>query len=411
MFPAGSDAVRTIVGCWAAMRRGLGVAVPVAIATVLLGGAPASAQVIAPALHTLTVSTSIADAPAGATKPGKIVIGPAASCDAICTYPLPGGTRVELVAEAFAGSVFRQWAQPALCAEFPYVEERCTVTIGVADVAVTAVFVQGKGTLAVSATGDVAIVSDPPGISCADGAHPSSDCAATFPVGTKVRLTATPTTPGVRVTRWSTWECEPRALICDVTVDGQRAVTAFVVPFVILVKKSGDTSATITPTPTATGYACLPGCPAFRHNIRSGARQVSYRTTGGVGPFRGWAGPCADGPPDVCSFFAFQTEIVVAAYGDLPFANTPLSLEFKKVVVYKKGPGAVSVAYGGPFRRCLRISCSFRIPASTYVTLVPRPKPGARFLRWDGGLCPASKRCRVKAELIDAVRGVFAGPV
>jgi hypothetical protein len=383
-------------------------------AAALVWAAPGTAQNSPAPAHTLTVSTSVFDPDPSApgTAPGTIVTGIAGRrCDASCSYSLPVGSRVQLIAHAFPGSVLREWADPALCAEFPNAEETCTVTIASTDIAVTAVFVQGDQTLKVQSPGNLAITSTPPGISCADGLKPDSRCAASFPAGTKVRLTATPTVPGVHVLRWSTWDCAPKASFCDVTIDGHREVSVFVSPFLIRVEKSGDASATLTYNPG--GFTCGPGCPALNVRVTGSAHQVSVQTSGGAQSFDGWSGDCEkEGLPDVCSFLAYQGQDLVATYGPQTLAmllSRPQRIQafgLKDLVLSKTGPGSVGILRQGGEELCAKRSCRYHVPTSTNVTLVARPTRGASF-RWAAGLCPNRLRCTVSAELIDTVRGVF----
>jgi hypothetical protein len=377
-----------------------------AVAAVAVALLAFSAPAVAQQAHTVTISVL---GQVAATPPGKVLTGiGAGSCPPTCSYSLPTGTRLALRATANAGAAFRGWQNITICAEYPYVDDVCTVTVGDADVSVAAVFVQGGGSLSVSATGDVAITSTPPGIACANGPQPQTACAANFPLGTKVRLTATPTSPGVSVTRWSSWECAPRATTCDITVDGIRNVTAFITPFIITIKKVGDTSNTIVYTRTRT--TCGPGCSAFRMRLSS-AHDVGIQVVNPPPTFTGWGSPCEHPAPDLCTFFATESETVIAAFcNPSPFAVlclplTPRAVEFKPVVVYRSGRGSVQIRWGDKSSSCTKPRCKYIVPIGEKVTFTARPS--ARFSQWSGSFCSGRAPCTLKSDLVDSIRGVF----
>ena len=362
-------------------------------------------------VYTLTISTTVVGSATGAP-PGKVLTGAGSGlCPPACTYSLETGTKLALRATANTGAAFRGWQDITICAEYPYVDDTCTVTMGEGDMSAVAVFVQGRGSLSVDSTGDVAIQSTPTGIECASGPQPQNACAATFPLGTKVHLTATPTSPGVSVTRWSSWECAPRATTCDVTVDGIRNVMAFVAPFYITVDKTGDTSSTIVYT--RTGYECGPSCRGFRMKLSS-AHDVGIQVVDPAPLFTRWSSPCELPTSGLCTFFATQNVTVFASFCEgvapaLQVLCLPQSLfaaEFKPVVVYRQGRGSVEVRWDNNDYYCNRPRCRFpKVPVGVRMTFVA--KPASRFSQWSGGICPGRSVCPLKSDLVDAIRGVF----
>jgi hypothetical protein len=380
-------------------------AAAVAAVAVALLAFPSSSVAQQP--HTVTISVV---GQVTATLPGRVLTGAGAeSCPPTCSYSLPTGARLALRAFENPGAAFRGWQDITLCAEYPYVDDVCTVTVGDTDLSVAAVFVQGRGSLSVNATGDVAITSSPPGIACAGGPQPQATCAANFPLGTKVHLTATPTSPGVSVTRWSSWECAPRAATCDVKIDGVRSVTAFVAPFILTIKKQGDLANTIVYT--RTGTTCGPGCSSFRMRLSS-AHDVSIQVVNPSATFTGWGPPCEHPSPDLCTFFATESETLVAAFcSPSPFAwtclpQTPYALEFKPVVVYRSGRGSVQIGWNGKRTTCTKTRCKYLVPIATTVTFTAQPL--SRFSQWNAPFCTnRSAVCKMKSDFVDSIRGVF----
>jgi hypothetical protein len=73
--------------------------------------------------------------------------------------------------------------------------------------------------LVISKSGSGTVISSPAGIAC------GTTCGATFTTGTNVTLTATPDL-GAVFTGWSGGVCSGTATTCQVTMDGDKTVTA-----------------------------------------------------------------------------------------------------------------------------------------------------------------------------------------
>jgi subtilisin family serine protease len=157
----------------------------------------------------------------GGTGDGSVSFSPGgsvASCDASCTSSFPGNTRVEIVAQAAAGSVFKGWQ--GACKR----TRRCVVTMSQAR-SVTANFdVPPVFTLTYAphplgtGTGTVSF-SQPTGLAPCTGS-----CTNSFPQGTLVTLTAQAGANSTFV-RWG-GACRGRSTTCTVTMSKARSVTA-----------------------------------------------------------------------------------------------------------------------------------------------------------------------------------------
>jgi hypothetical protein len=139
-----------------------------------------------------TVTVSVATAP----QPGRVMVArsgsgsgvvtstpPSINCGATCTATMPVGSTLTLHATPDPDSHFDGWSGPCNGTG------SCTVTVS-GDTRITARFTYAPTTYALavtkSGTGRGVVKSAPQGIEC------GSSCSAAFPLGTSVKLTATP---------------------------------------------------------------------------------------------------------------------------------------------------------------------------------------------------------------------------
>jgi hypothetical protein len=78
-------------------------------------------------------------------------------------------------------------------------------------------------TVTKAGAGSGTVTSSPPGITC--GGSGSAVCTATFPAGTQVTLTATPSGAGQQFVGWS-GDCSGTAPTCTLTLNANKSVTA-----------------------------------------------------------------------------------------------------------------------------------------------------------------------------------------
>jgi C1A family cysteine protease len=158
--------------------------------------------------------------------------------------------------------------------------------------------------VAKAGAGSGTITSYPDGINC------GPTCAADYPTGTLVTLTATPTANS-SFGGWSGDVCTGTAP-CTVTMNSVKNVTAtfYMSGDPLYVYKAGTGTGTITSYPT--GINCGPTCMAY---FTSGS-QVTLTATPDLGStFGGWAGVCTGtGPCTVSMVTLLSTKSATATF-------------------------------------------------------------------------------------------------
>src|SRR5437870_4798136 len=147
------------------------------------------------------------------------------TCGTSCAASYPSGTAVTLTATPAAGSTFSGWSGGGCTGT-----GSCTVTMSAA-ATVTATFdVPIALTVTKAGTGSGMVTGTPAGITC------GTSCAASYPSGTAVTLTATPAA-GSTFSGWSGGGCTGTGS-CTVTLSAATTVTAtFDVPIALTVTK------------------------------------------------------------------------------------------------------------------------------------------------------------------------------
>jgi hypothetical protein len=151
------------------------------------------------------------------TGAGTVVSSPAGiDCGTSCSATFLSSTLVTLTATAAADSTFAGWSGGGCSGTDP-----CSF-VGNTAVAVTATFTlipPSPTTLAVERSGPGTVASAPAGIEC------GTTCAATYPTGTVVTLSATPNKNAVFM-GWSGGGCSGTGTTCTVTLREATTVAA-----------------------------------------------------------------------------------------------------------------------------------------------------------------------------------------
>jgi hypothetical protein len=320
-----------------------------------------------------------------------------------CTAAYPAGTVVTLLATAATGSRFGGWG--GACTG----TGGCTVTIDRAR-AVSAAFDLVPYTVTVAGTGPGAgrVTANPAGIDCVLAAgNGSGVCAAAFPAGTAVTLTAS-AADGSSFTGW-TGACTGTAA-CVVTVD--RAVTVSAVftleSMTLTVAGAGDGDGAVAASPhgidctiTAGGATgtCAAGYP--------GGTSVTLTATAASGSaFGGWDGDCAGTGACVVSLDAART--VTAS-----FSRRSAGLR-----VAGAGTGSGSVAGGAGIGEGLACTitegvaaasgCRIEVALGGVVSLTAAAGSGFLFAGWGGApACSTEPSCAVTVGAETAVTARF----
>lgn len=169
--------------------------------------------------------------------------------------------------------------------------------------------------------GDGTVTSSPKGINC------GSQCDKSFPVGTVVTLTATPSLGSV-FTGWSGGECSGTGP-CVTTLQSNTTVTAvFDVAgggerFILTVNKAitglGDGTVTSSPEGIDCGSTCVNSFPA--------GTSITLFASADAGEFTGWSeGPCAGSTDPTCTFTLNANTTATADFATQPLTITTTEL-------------------------------------------------------------------------------------
>lgn len=222
--------------------------------------------------HTLHVSTSGDGA-------GKVTgWSGAVDCGTVCDVPFTAGTTVTLTATAAAGSTFTGWTGEGCSGA----TATCVVTM-TGDLTISAAFTAAESvplTVHKAGLGTGAVASSPAGIVC------GATCTASFPVGSRVTLTAASASGSV----FAGWggPCTGASSTCVVTLTQAEQVTAsFGGPNPIFaVTKAGTGAGTVVSSPAGIdcGSVCSASLPTMSATVTATAAAGSR--------FAGWSGGC-----------------------------------------------------------------------------------------------------------------------
>jgi hypothetical protein len=154
---------------------------------------------------------------------------PGLSCSASCKATFPSGAKVTLTAKPKAGSSIASWGPRGLCQEQgnslnDYLGRTCTFSMD-RDRQVY-IYFNPAPTLSLYISGSGSVTSSPSGLSC------NQSCKASFPTGTRVRLTARPKR-GSSIDSWSPNVCTEqgntlttyRGTTCAFAMDRDRSLS------------------------------------------------------------------------------------------------------------------------------------------------------------------------------------------
>ncbi len=314
-------------------------------------------------------SGSIGSAPAGIT------------CPSDCTEAFAAGTNVTLTATPASGFQFTGWSGAGCTGT-----GTCVVTMNAA-ASVTASFTAvatGQFALTVVRQGSGTVTSSTAGINC------GTDCSETYPQGTSVTLTATPSS-GATFSGWS-GACTGTGT-CTVAMSATRTVTATFTQItrVLTVTRSGTGTGTVTSAPA--GINCGSDCTE-PYAQGTSVTLTAAASTGST--FTGWSGAgCSGTGTCVVSMAAATTATATFTANPAPtFALT----------VTVNGSGGVGSSPNGI---TCPSTCTAPFAQGQVVTLAATPTSGQVFTGWSGA-CTGTSTCTVTMNAAASVTATFA---
>jgi hypothetical protein len=225
------------------------------------------------------------------------------------------------------------------------------------------------------------VYSNPPGISCA------LSCAASFPGGTSVTLTAPPAL-GSAFAGWS-GACSGTGN-CVVLMSKAQSVTATFVQLpkqTLTVTKLGTGIVMSGPSGIACGSTCS-------HLFINGASVTLTATPAPGYAFTGWSGACT-GTSRTCVLSMTSARATTARFAAL-----------KLLTVVKAGTGGGTVK-SSPTGISCGASCAHKFAPRTVVTLTATAKAGSTFTGWSGA-CTGTGNCVVTMSAAKKAKATFA---
>jgi hypothetical protein len=308
------------------------------------------------------------------------------AADAGCSALFRLGTAVELLVTPGTNADFTGWSGD--CTGTGRCQLPMTSAAGVT------VSLVPRQPLSVSGTGSGTgvVTSSPAGIRCVitSGVAADEGCAASFPRGSTVTLTAT-ASAGSDFAGWQ-GACTG-AGSCTVAVDAATAVTArLALRRTLTVTHTGVGNATITSTPggiqcvVANGVRGSIGCSAA---FPEGTVVTLAATAGATTDVVAWSGACSGSGAVPCSVTMSEARAVALALAVQPLLSvTPAGTGDGTIT--SSPAGIACTVQGGRVSG----SCAARFAAGTVVALTTTPSGPTEFVGW-GGACAGSGSCAV----------------
>jgi hypothetical protein len=240
-------------------------------------------------------------------------------------------------------------------------------------------------TISKGGTGAGTVTSLPAGIDC------GPTCAADFPTGTVVTLTATADAAST-FAGWS-GACSGTGS-CLVTVNAAQTVTASfsVAQAGLTVAKSGSGGGTITSSPA--GIACGSTCSA---SFTAGAVVTLTAIPDASSTFVGWSGACSGSA--ACTVTVGAATSVTASFDLVQYTLT--------VSKTGTGSGTVTSSVGGI---ACSGTCSASFASGTVLSLTATPATGSSFAGWSGA-CTGTGSCALSMTAARSVSASFVAGV
>ena len=322
-------------------------------------------------------------------------------CGSTCSASFLEGSVVALTALPSSDSTFAGWSGGGCSGAAPV----CKVAIGSTQ-NVTASFsasspLRDKLTISVTGAASGTVTSADGEIDC------SSMCSASYPAGSVVTLTETPSS-GATSGGWSGGGCSGTGPSCAVTMNANQAVT-------LAFNAAPPTNYALTVDNPGPGYGAvmssdgkilcrrvslIPVASNCSATYTSGAIVALTAAPAKGDTFTGWSGGGCSGTGATCSVTMSGSQTVTATFGVV--ASTSYLL-----TVQRTGSGSgIVVAPAGQIS--CGVMCSHSYPAGATVLLVEKPH-GSTFEGWSGGGCSgALASCQVSMTSNETVTASFS---
>lgn len=294
-----------------------------------------------------------------------------ANCSALlCSSSHNAGTQLTLTAKAKTGYEFAGWTGD--CSG----TNTCSITMN-QNHSVTANFTKVADNIL------TAKIAGSGSITGLKAACSSGSCSETYPKGSTITLTATPST-GYEFAGW-TGDCEGKSA-CNVNMDKSRSVTANFIKeteYVLIAKIEGQGNI------SGLKEVCN---SASCSSIYTKGAQVTLTASAQNGyKFTGWSGSCSGTAS--CNITMDQAHTATATFTAIKYDLT----------TQITGEGSVTVNGTS----CAQQSCTTQIDANTKVTLKALPKTGYELTSWSGA-CSGQSDCLVSMDKNYSVTATFA---
>src|SRR4051812_14872163 len=238
--------------------------------------------------------------------------------------------------------------------------------------------------IALAGTGAGTVSSSPAGINC------GSDCSETYPTGTTVTLTATPTN-GSSFVGWTGGGCTGSAP-CTVTLGADTNISARFdrITFALTVSRSGAGAGAVNSNPA--GISCGLDCTEA---FPSGTVVTLTATSSSGSIFSGWSGGACTGT-GTCTVTLSAATTVDARF----------DLITHSLGVTRTGAGAGTVTSSPTGINCGN-DCSETYPDGTAVTLTAPAAGNLIFWGWTGGGCTGTGTCALNMSTDASVSARF----
>ncbi|HEY5708513.1 MAG TPA: hypothetical protein VIS51_03890 [Solirubrobacterales bacterium] len=306
-----------------------------------------------------------------------------------CTSPQPNGTTVQIIATANSGSEFAGFSggtgSASACSTSP-----CSFTI-TANSSVTATFnlkPVTEFTLTVTKAGTGSGT-----VNCKVGAGSPGACAAKYPSGTALTLTAE-ASAGSEFAGWSGGSCSGTGS-CALTMNATKTVTAtfnlkpVVVEYALAIEKIGTGTGKVTSSPA--GIDCGSDCEA---NFAD-ETKVTLTATGGEGSaFDHWTGSGCN--KETCVVTMTRARTVKAVFD---------AVGQRTLTISKAGTGTGTVTSAPKGIDC-GSTCSAGFDVGKKVTLLAAEAAGSTFTGFSGA-CTGKSPCHVTMSEARSVTATF----